>query len=99
MCYYIERSHYHSTSLQFVEGKNEAGYWEEYNKLVKLSQDKDKDIISLFVIVESRVAARFKHLLNVDIKTSPEWGKLKSRLAQEDLIYNNGYVEFYKAVE
>ena len=96
--YYIElgRPYRVGTGFQWLEEKTEAGYFEELNNQVTTLREKAGEATSLYILVESRIKRDFKHLLGVDPTTRSEWQEFKDRLSQENLVYNNGYMQFYK---
>ena len=84
------------TGLEFLNEQTIAGLLQEkldsISTLEKMSQWYD----SVYIFEPAKETAQFEHLLSYNPVNSPEWQEFLQQLTQQDRIYDNGYMQFYK---
>ncbi|GAH86491.1 unnamed protein product, partial [marine sediment metagenome] len=93
--YFVPDARIKRPMLQRAKIKDlERVYWNQLDIVMSNFQDTEGDAI--FVSVERRLIFPLQHFLAIDPTTRLEWEELKTRLSQQDLIYNAGDVQIYQ---
>jgi len=96
--YYFEPPivHYVGASLQFAPEQSIAGMLADKLNSIDTLEKMSRLYDSMYIFEAGEETAQFEHLLDFNPVNSPEWQGFLQRLNQQNRIYDNGYMQFYK---
>ena len=104
LTYYLPHAYLDLIYPPNYRSKNAGDIWRKMNAYVTGIEEEDRSEEPVWVTGDSVIMfspkweTPFRDYLGVDVKGSPEWQQLQSRLEKYDTIYSNSFVQVYRNI-
>jgi hypothetical protein len=100
LTYYLPDAYMDYVYPPDFRSKNIEDIWRNMNEYISSvekagSAEAGTPTGSSIIIFSPKWEAPFRDYIGVDVKNSPEWHQLESRLAENDVIYSNTFIQIY----
>jgi hypothetical protein len=98
--YYLPDAFMNYAYVPDLRSKSEKEIWRRVNEYVSGVENAgvenmDEQAVAGILMFSPKWDAPFRDYIGSDVKDSPAWRQLESRLAENDLIYANSFVRVY----
>jgi hypothetical protein len=99
LAYYLPYAYLDLDNPPISRRTSARGIWQKVNEYISSIEresgksNRPKDVIIMF---SPKWDAPFRDYIGTDVKNSPEWQEIQSRLTVNNLIYDNGFVQVYE---
>jgi hypothetical protein len=101
LTYYLPNAYLDYAYPPQLRSRDIAYIWNVVNKYVTSIEEGNREEPAWatgdsIIMFSPKWDAPFRDYIGIDIKNSPEWHQLESRLSDNNLIYDNGFVRIYQ---
>ena len=101
LTYYLPYAYLNMANPPKLRSTNLQDIWQNVNEYVSTMEEATSENLTTpagvnIIMFSPKWDTPFREYVGVEVKNSPEWQQLRSRLAGNNLIYDNGFVQVYE---